>query len=284
MRVQVNGIRLFFDVEGAKLLADGPAMRERPTVVLLHGAPGFADHSILRPQLSPLADVAQLVYLDLRGCGRSDAGPEDRWTIEQWADDLRAFCDALGIRRPVVFSQASGCFVAMAYAIRHPEHPAKLLLSSPQARLSVARSAAAFERVAGREAAAAARAWLDGQGDAASFAEYMRLCTPYCYRTPQDPDMHSRLVANPGLWLAFHAPGGIWHRTNLLPDLHRIRCPTLILAGEEDPVTPLEDALEVAAALPAALVRLERFPGCAHGPWRDDPVRVLAAIREFLLA
>jgi hypothetical protein len=36
MRVLVNGVRLFFDVEGTKLVPSGPAMRERPTL-LLHG-------------------------------------------------------------------------------------------------------------------------------------------------------------------------------------------------------------------------------------------------------
>ncbi|MEO5575902.1 MAG: hypothetical protein ABIR67_06235 [Gaiellaceae bacterium] len=43
MRVQVDDVRLFFDVEGTKLVAEGPWMRERETVVLLHPGPGF-DH------------------------------------------------------------------------------------------------------------------------------------------------------------------------------------------------------------------------------------------------
>ena len=45
MRIQVNGARLWYDVEGASLVADGPRMRERPTVVLVHGGPGSYDHS-----------------------------------------------------------------------------------------------------------------------------------------------------------------------------------------------------------------------------------------------
>ena len=45
MHVVVNGLRLLFDVEGASLVSDGPTMREKPTLVLLHGGPGF-DHSI----------------------------------------------------------------------------------------------------------------------------------------------------------------------------------------------------------------------------------------------
>ncbi len=44
MHVRVNGTRLFFDVEGLQLVPDGPKIRERPTLVLLHGGPGL-DHS-----------------------------------------------------------------------------------------------------------------------------------------------------------------------------------------------------------------------------------------------
>jgi pimeloyl-ACP methyl ester carboxylesterase len=92
MHVLVNGVRLFFDVEGAKLVPDGPAMREKPTLLLLHGGPGF-DHSIYKPAYSALADIAQIVYLDHRGNGRSEDGPRESWNLAQWGDDVRAFCD-----------------------------------------------------------------------------------------------------------------------------------------------------------------------------------------------
>ena len=63
MKVDIGDVKIFFDVEGTKLVPDGPHMREKPTLILLHGGPGF-DHSHLKPALSPLADVAQLVYID----------------------------------------------------------------------------------------------------------------------------------------------------------------------------------------------------------------------------
>ena len=66
MFVKVNGVRLYFDVEGAKLLPDGAKMREKPTLLLLHGGPGF-DHSSYKPAFSRFADVAQVVYLDEKG-------------------------------------------------------------------------------------------------------------------------------------------------------------------------------------------------------------------------
>jgi hypothetical protein len=48
MRVAVDDVRLFFDVEGRSLTVEGAAMAARPTVVLLHGEPG-ADHSLFKP-------------------------------------------------------------------------------------------------------------------------------------------------------------------------------------------------------------------------------------------
>src|ERR1700722_20225757 len=105
MRITVGDYRLFFDIDGAKLRPDGPRMREGPTVVLLHGGPGF-DHSAISPVLALLSEVAQLVYLDHRSQGRSDRTAPDRWTLQHWADDVKAFCDALEIDRPIVMGHS----------------------------------------------------------------------------------------------------------------------------------------------------------------------------------
>jgi len=96
MHVLVNGTRLFFDVEGASLVPDGPTMRHKPTLILLQGGPGF-DHSGYKPAFSALADVAQVVFLDHRGDGRSDPGSPETWNLAHWTDDVCGFCDALGI-------------------------------------------------------------------------------------------------------------------------------------------------------------------------------------------
>ena len=74
MHVSVNGVRLFFDVEGAKFVPDGPVMREKPVLLMLHGGPGF-DHSIYRPAYSPLADVAQIVVPSTSTDPRSGQSP-----------------------------------------------------------------------------------------------------------------------------------------------------------------------------------------------------------------
>lgn len=66
MRVRVGEVRLFFDVDGSGLVIDGSAMRERPTLVLLSGGPGF-DHSVFKPAYERLAEVAQGCLPRLQG-------------------------------------------------------------------------------------------------------------------------------------------------------------------------------------------------------------------------
>ncbi len=260
MHVCVNGTRLHFDVEGAKLEPDGPRMREKPTLILLHGGPGF-DHSGYKPSFSALADVAQLVYLDHRGQGRSDKSAPEHWNLAQWADDVRGLCEALGIERPIVFGNSFGGMVAMAYAARHAEHPAKLVFSSTAARHDIEGLVARFAKLGGDEVASAARRFWEDPG-----RETL-------------PDANARTVF--ALDVMFHFARGESRTMDLAPGLARVRCPTLVLGGELDPVCPIEMQEEIAAAMPREHVRFERFPSCGHGVFRDDP-RAFEVIREFI--
>ena len=105
------GVRLFVDIEGPSHVPDGPHLREKPTLILLHGGPGY-DHSSFKPLFSALADVAQIVYVDHRGHGRSDRRPAAEWTLDTFADDVVKLCEALGVVRPIVLGQSFGGFVA----------------------------------------------------------------------------------------------------------------------------------------------------------------------------
>jgi len=244
MHVLINGVRLFFDVEGAKLVPDGPAMREKPTLLLLHGGPGF-DHSIYKPAYSALADIAQIIYLDHRGNGRSEDGARESWNLAQWGDDVRAFCDALGIVNPIVLGASFGGMVALAYATRHPDHPSRLVLISTEAAggTHLDRRVALFERFGGPEVGALARRRfleVQGQADRAALDAWRQLAMPLYTRTARDPDMARRAVSRSEVLHWFTRPGGESHAFNMFPDLGRIQCPTLVLGGEDDPMIPIE--------------------------------------------
>ena len=282
MRVDIGGCRLFFDVEGAKLRPDGPRMREVPTVLLLHGGPG-ADHSIFKPAYSQLANIVQVVYFDHRGDGRSDGREHsERWRLSQWGDDVEALCDALEIERPIVMGVSFGGYVAMSYALRHPDHPAKLILCSTAASPSKnAIQVKVFERLGGVEAGAAAKAFLENPTRDAT-RQFRRLCGPLYHRSPHDRDTDTRTIWNARLMAEFRR--GERETMNFLPELHRIKCPTLVMVGEDDPMTPVPCSEEIVAALPPDLVRFERFADAGHGIVADQPERFFQVLQAFIAA
>ena len=273
------GVRLFVDIEGCGLVPDGERMREKPTLILLHGGPGY-DHSGFKPLFAQLADVAQVVYVDHRGHGRSSPCPPSDWTLDNFADDVVRLCDALGIHKPVVLGQSFGGFVAQRYLARHPEHPARVILSSTSHHMGLDRKLAMFEKLGGEDARAAAEAFWLAPGEA-NWVRYQQLCTPlYNQRPPADPLARARIRFNTDI--LFASASGEQRQMQLLPGLARVCCPVLVMAGEKDPVTPLADAQEIAAAIPAPWGRLVSFAHAGHGAWRDEPDAAMALIRGFV--
>jgi pimeloyl-ACP methyl ester carboxylesterase len=275
MRIRVNDTVLFFDVEGAKFVPDGGSMRKKPTVLLLHGGPGF-DHSNFMPDYSQLSEVAQLVYLDHRGNGRSDWGEASTWNLDTWADDVRGFCDALEIEAPIVLGWSFGGFVAMTYAARHPDHAAKLILQSTAARLDVQRIVAAFSALGGPAAAGAAHTfWTTHDND--SMLQYLEHCIPLYHSEPLT-DYMTRCVLNLDLLVGFDGE----MEMDLRPGLRTVQVPVLVLAGRKDPITPVASAEEIVECLPGPNVALEIFDESSHFIQLAEPDRFFAIVRDFI--
>jgi pimeloyl-ACP methyl ester carboxylesterase len=277
MRVQVGDVRLYVDVDGPKLVPDGPWMRERPTVVLLHPGPGF-DHALYKIQIGPwLAAGTQVVYFDMRGAGRSDPGRPEDLRLEQWADDLLGLCEALRIEQPIVLGLGFGALVALDYAARYPEHPGALVLAAPVARMDPERSIAVYERLGGAEAADAARGFY-GELDQQSFADFLRVCFPLLSGYEQTSDVIVRAHWNPAVLIGWMR--GEAKTVDVRDELARVRAPALVLAGEDDAWAPLESAREVAELLGAS-ARFRSFPGARHSIFRDEP-QAYETLRLFL--
>lgn len=282
MFVDLGGQRIFFDVIGSKLEPDGPRMREKPTLIVMHGGPGF-DHSGLRGDFDGFADIAQVIYIDHRGNGRSVPSDARTWTLAQWGDDVRKFCDVLGIERPIVLGQSFGGMVAQSYATRHPDHPRALILSSTAARMDFATSLKLFEKKGGPEAlSVATRMWELGTDDA--FDTYMRVCMPLYNTTAKadGADVRSRATMRREVYRHFSLPGCEIRRMDFRAELKKILCPTLILAGAEDPITPPHLSQELLTCINEGIATLQIYDECGHGAFRDDPQLVLRAIRDFV--
>lgn len=266
MYVTANGTRLWFDVDGPALVPEGRAMRDRPTLVLVHGGPASWDHSYFKPHFMTMSTVAQVVYLDLRGHGRSEWGDPEQWSFEVCADDVRHFCDALEIEHPVVLGHSMGGFVVLLYGARHPGHAAGLILQSTMARFDLERLVEEFRRVGGDVVADIARRAYTLGG--AFTAEEWSGCFAAFGPTVPTEDELARRTQNREL-----GPRGfeLLLGLDVVAEVGHIASPTLVSVGELDPVTPVEASREIAAGLPDELGRLEVLPGAGHFPWLDVP-------------
>jgi len=180
-----------------------------------------------------------------------------------------------------VMGHSFGGFVAMAYAARHPSHPGKLILSSTAARFRLDRIYQAFERLGGQPVRDLAERFWENPGEETG-AEYIRACFQHYNPAAAlaDPNTMTRIVLNRELMYWFIKEEA--RRFNLLSALSRIECPTLLLAGEDDPVCPMEDAQDIAGRIAPNLLRFERFANAGHGVFRDSPEKALQVIREFI--
>jgi proline iminopeptidase len=129
MRAKVRGTEIYFDVDGMGLVPDGDRMVERPVLFLLHGGPG-GDHSSFKTQLAPLRDVAQLVFIDHRGSGRSAAAAPETYTLDENIDDVDALREYLGLERIGLLGSSYGGIVAQGVALRYPQRISNLILSA----------------------------------------------------------------------------------------------------------------------------------------------------------
>ena len=137
----------------------------------------------------------------------------------------------------------------------------------------------AFERLGGEEARQAARRYWENPSTE-TIADYIRVCIPLYNHHRRGNEMFTRSVMNMEVVVDF--PRREQSKFDFLPDLKRIKCPTLVMGGEDDPITPVEDSEDIAAALPKEFAHFERFPATGHGIVSDAPERFIRVLKEFV--
>ena len=278
MRVNVGDVRLFVEVLGRKIDDHLGWQVERPTLVLLHGGPAW-DHTTLLSDLAPLADVAQLVFYDHRGLGRSDRSGPEHWNLDRWADDLRGLLAALEIERPIILGQSFGGMVAQRFAIGSPHLCSGLILLATAARIDLAAVVAAFTDVGGPRIGEAARAQFTS-GDPALRAVFREEALRYYTQTPGSMKLTAAFRPDVSDW--FFSDAGDARRYDYREALKATHVPALIIGGNRDPVFSPAATHELAHAFPPGMAEAHVLERCGHGPARDRPHATLELIRAFV--
>ncbi len=261
MRTRVGGAEIEYDVRGS-----GTAL------LLLHAFPlGLA---MWEPQAQALETTCRVLRFDARGFGGSGFGDQP-FSMERIADDAAELLDALAIERAVVGGCSMGGYAAFAFARRHPQRLAGLMLQDTRAGADSQEAKANRLALASRVLAEGATAALD------AFLPKLLGETSQRERPGLVTLVRDWILAAPPQAIA-DALHGLAAREDSRPTLGTIRVPTLVLVGEEDVLAPPTEAEPMAAAIAGA--RIERVPRAGHLANLENAGFVNGAVRRFLAA
>ena len=250
--------------------AEKPATAsEKPALVLLHG--GGPDHHSLLPLARRLSDRHAVVLPDVRGYGRSVCPDPTRHTWAQYADDVIALLDHLGLRRAVVGGAGIGTTISLRAALAHPGRVSALVL------ISVEDIEDDEKKVAEIEFLDAFAARVRAEGIEAAWEPILKELAPIIGAMVRDAIPRSDPAS-----IAAAAAIGRDRSFRSVDELAAITAPTLIIPGmDERHPTALAEAL--ARTLPRG--RLAPVTLSADLRTADDFARAFApAIRDFLAA
>jgi len=236
-----------------------------PATVLLHPFP--FSRTIWAGVADALAAHRRVIAVDARGFG--EAPPAGPFAIADLADDLAALLDRLEVARATVLGMSMGGYAALAFAARHRDRLSGLILADTRA------AADSAEARAGR---AAALATLAGAGPAAYLASFLpRLLSPHA-----PPALVAHVTARAETRAASLRAGieALRDRPDRSGELGAIACPTLVVCGVEDQVTPAAEMKQIAGAIAAA--RFVAIAGAGHLSHLEAPGAFLHAVTTFL--
>jgi pimeloyl-ACP methyl ester carboxylesterase len=257
------------------------------TLVFIHGLGSYL--KFWRYQLDAFAAQGyRVIAVDLPGYGKSDKPASFPYTMEAMADAVRELVQTLGVEHPVLVGHSMGGQTALSYAIRYPEEPAALVLTSP----------AGFERFSWKEKAwfkrvlsttlikSAPEYGIWGSVRQSNFSRWrpeLEWLIEERVRVVGSPDFDAYAYAN------VRTVDGLSHDDFVRDSLGHIQAPTLIVFGEDDRLIPnpfmhggrAREIMEYGHAniRGSELVGVDR---CGHSVQLDCPQEYNEAVSSFL--
>jgi len=227
--------------DAAGLWYDWHGPEDGEILILSAGLGGSAE--FWRPNVEALAERHRVLLYDHRGTGRSDRGVPDSVTVDDFADDILALMDALGISAATLIGHAVGGVAALALALKAPSRLRRLAVvngwASPDPHfLRCFEARLALLRDSGPEA-------------------YLRAQPIFLYPAPWSSEHNDEIEAELAAQLkAFQGTGTLTKRIAALTQfdvfsrLEEIAAPVLVLSAPDDTLVPWQAARALADGLP----------------------------------
>jgi 3-oxoadipate enol-lactonase len=257
MKIKTNGIELNYTVEG-----------NGPWLVMSHSL--ACDLTMWDEQAAVLRRNFKVLRFDTRGHGNSDA-PEGGYTLDMLAYDVHGLLQGLGVDRCHWVGLSMGGMIGQTFALKFPKMFATLVLADTTSRYAPE----ALPLWQGRIKTAQA------QGMEALVETTLQRWFTEPFRKSH-PEVTARVSA---MIRATPVPGYVGCCTaipqiNVTERLKEIKCPALVVVGEQDAGTPVALSREIQAALPGS--ELVIIPSASHLSNLEQPTAFLRALTTFL--
>ncbi|MGA8940499.1 MAG: alpha/beta hydrolase [Acidobacteriaceae bacterium] len=271
-QILVDGLRLSY-------LEKGRAVKDQPSLVLLHGIMGCADTFI--PLIDQLDPALHVIALDLPGAGQSERRQDIDPRLATTSEQVARLLAALDLHQPVVLGHSHGGAIAMSLAAHHNRSVRSLVLLSPAHPY--------FD-----EANPLIRFYLSKPGQLFAYLmpwlpEWLQMIGLRYMAGPQSGDtLESLRPYRDNL----RTPGTILHLLRLLQTWHNdmsvlrralrrpLETPTLVLWGNSDRAVPLHTAAKLREHLHHS--ELITLPGVGHRPAEEAPQAVAGFIHNWI--
>lgn len=268
--IEVDGVRLHYSDQGSG-----------DPVVLVHGNATSGEDWGNSGVLERLLREHRVIIFDRPGCGHSNRPHDRMWTAEQQADLLRRAVRQLAVERPVIVGQSFGAVVALAYALRHPDDLAGVVLISGYylwtLRLDVPLVAPAALPVIGavlRHTILPFLIWL--HMPLLKWAMFAPLAVPDHFKS----NYATSMVLRPMQLRATSVDGAL-----MIPSVLAMQAgyaglpvPTVIIAGEQDKIVFKRNAERLQRLIPGSALHV--VPDAGHMVHHAAPQAVVDAVRE----
>lgn len=248
--IEISGQRVHFEESG-----------EGRPLILMHG--WGCNLTTVRSIAATASGTHRVLNLDMPGFGQSPE-PDSVWDIDQYTELVNRFIDHLQLERPILAGHSFGGRVAIQLASQRKDIDAVVLIDA--AGIKPRRSLKYYYKVYTFKAAKRLSYLLLGREKAEKRIERIRASrgsSDYANASPRMRAIMSKVVNH--------------DLTECLPE---ITAPALLIWGENDTATPLDDAKKMERLIPDA--GLVSFPGCGHYSFLDNPAQFAAVLHSFL--
>lgn len=261
----INGFRMYYETHGSGV-----------PLVMIHGGLGGGEGcaQMMEHHAEILSGSFQVISYDRRAAGRSET-PEDGYSIPNYASDLSALLDHLGVGQAHILGSSAGGPIALRFALEHPDRTLSLLLINTMTYVQES------EREVRQRELDEIRETLAAQGKEA--AVEAGLDSRWPGMRDSDPDRFATLKAInldqfDGIVKTIQSYLDI--QDSIESRLHEITMPSMIVHGDADSRINIMCGLQLHQGIAGSEFHV--IPGAEHGLLTNEARRTRGLIEEFL--